>query len=393
MGAAASWPARCKSAVRVLWYRPSVVRRLGFLPGFVLIAASTGCLLYTDPINVPPTVQIASVSDIARGAIAAFTATAQDDQGSLTFRWGVVSGPCPDANAIPAGASWGDSRSDTTYSTVLEASGDYCVYVEVTDQQGAKGYATRTVHVADRAPSASIGVMTSVSSTANLAASVPLYTQLHFVAQGADPDPGDLATLKYSWSLTPPCVPPPSQADCSCPGAPNDACVWLTSPGPASATLTVTDGEGLTGTQTLSFTVAPDAPPCIIDTDPPSSLQGKIQPPDQPLSLVVRQVADDGDPYPAPAGSTSKASFVWSSRVGTAPFARFVNVDLPQLDIPVVALPGIGQQLQVRVEVHDRVDRNTDFMACYAAQPQPLVCEMPAGSGCAGWVTWTVTIQ
>ena len=341
--------------------------RLGTWAGIVFVCVLTGC--YTDRINVAPTVSIVPPTRVSRGAAAQFGAFAQDDHAAvLKYQWSVTAGACPDGGALPTTAPLG-AGSDSTFSVTLGASGDYCASVVVTDDQGASSHATYSFHIDDQPPTPSIAAIDALMAARMPAASVPLYSNLHFSGRGSsDPDPGD--TLALSWSLTPPAGAAGRPPACPAPSG-DDTCFTVDQPGSYQLTLTVTDSDGMVAKQTFSFEVAPDQPPCIVETDPPFAAQGAIHDPKKPLTFTVTRVADDGDPLPAPADRSSTLSFVWSWRVDpSAAFTRMVDVDLPQFPFPADSLQS-GRTLQVRVEAHDRIARSNQFLSCAQAQPQP----------------------
>jgi hypothetical protein len=364
-----------------------VVPRLGTLAGIsLLISASTGCLLYTNSINVAPTVSIISPGQVARNVPVTFRAQASDDQSTpLGYAWGAARGGCPASGEPPATAPF---ASDTApaFTVTFAESGSYCLFVTVTDDFGASRSATLDVQVDDHPP---VAVISRVDATAIAPApQIPLYTDLHFTGRfSTDPDAGE--TLAFSWTLAAPGGVAGSPAACA--GTPDDACFSVDQPGIYVLGLTARDGDGMTATQTLSLDVAPDHPPCIVATDPPSSLSRIVHDPGLDLTVLVTGVDDDGDPLPAPPARPSMASFVWAWRTGgSGPFVRLADYDLPAYTFPGGSFQS-GQTLEVRVEAHDRVARPDELLACYQMQPQPAVCEV--APGCDQWVTWTVELR
>ena len=369
-----------------------MARNLSARIGVVLISGSIGCLLYTDPVNVAPTVSITVPQTILRGKSITFGANAHDDEDSiyqLTYDWGVASGVCPAGNALPT-ASLFPPGNQITYTVMPESDGDFCAYVRVTDRHKANGTATANFAVGDRPPNASIQRVSLLTQALLTQAAfqgdvVPLYSQLRYTAIGStDPD-GDVLTFVWELdqnvggTLVPVTLNP-------CADASPDACFPVMTPGTYTLTVTADDGKGMTGQDQVSFDVAADQPPCIVDTDPPYAVMNMPLNPMLDANFAVNTVDDDGDPVPALLGQQSMASFVWSWRVGgTGDFTRKVSVDVPKFTIPAGTYPS-GTELEVRVEAHDRRPVAPELTSCDRTK---AVCPWPVTS-CSQWVTWSV---
>jgi hypothetical protein len=216
---------------------------------------------------------------------------------------------------------------------------------------------------------------------------VQLFSHLQYSgSSSSDPD-GDVFTS--TWKLT--------QSDCTsdgqvpCSQAPNDFCFLADKPGDCTLTLTVKDGDGMTGTAMIHVHANDDAPPCIAETDPfivDDGVQQIARNPDDDVPLNVTRLLDDGDPLPPPPDRPSMASFIWSYRVGTSgPFLRLTDPRQQSYSLPKNTFQ-LGDTVEVRVEAHDRVDRLGELDSCLNASDPPLVCN-PTGS-CKRWVTWKV---
>jgi hypothetical protein len=368
-----------------------VARRCGRWLGVFLISTCTGCLLYTDSVNVAPTVTIIAPDSITRGTSLTFRADAHDDQSApLDYSWRLTEGACPPGGALPDGTPIASGTQPTFTVTLTGTANDYCVAVSVADQFRASAASTATLHVEDQPPVAAITeVGTALIGATPSVPPVPLWSALRFTAAlSFDPDPADV--LAFSWTLASPGGGAPATPP-ACADAPDDVCLTVNQPGQYTLALTARDPAGATGSQSLSFTVAPDQAPCIADTAPPFLMAQLVRNPADDLTFTVNRVNDDGDPLPPPADRPSMLSFSWSWRIGsTDPFTRMADYDLPTFLFPGGSFQS-GQTLQVRVEAHDRRPQQPELDACYAQSPLPALCEVRAG--CDQWVTWTVDLR
>jgi hypothetical protein len=359
-----------------------VVRRLGTWIGILLVSGSIGCLLYTQPVNeAPMIISITVPTQLVRNVQLTFQAEVKDDQSSpLAYAWGLVSGACPDGNALPPGASPTDTS--TILETMLHDLGDHCVFLTVTDEHGATDHRTMTFQIVDLPPGPIITRVDPVDHTPlGPIALTPLYSDVRFTADASiDPD-GD--ALTYAWTLTLPSqtqgMTPPA-----CDDAPSDVCFNVSVPGSYTLAVTADDGHGMTTTKTVSFMVDIDRPPCIVETEPHVTQGSLVADPAKPLTFKLDRVADDGDPLPPT--SSGGATFAWSVRLaGATLFTRKIaSTDLP-FEIPAGTYPS-GQQLEVRVEAFDR-----RLTQCDPNNPvtDPAVCR----SDCSQWVTWSVEFR
>ena len=133
----------------------------------LLASGTSGCLLFTDPINTAPTVSISIQQDpleLVRSKTVSFTADASDpDQSadSLRFDW-YQDKTCDQAlsgaealSEAPAPPNPGRATFPPFQPTDL---GSGCVAVVVTDNRGATASATQKYEVLDQAPSAVIEI-------------------------------------------------------------------------------------------------------------------------------------------------------------------------------------------------------------------------------------------
>ena len=367
-----------------------VARRYGRWLGVLLISTCTGCLLYTDSVNVAPTVTIIAPDRITRGTSLTFRADAHDDQSApLDYSWALTEGACPPGGALPAGTPIASGTQPTFMVMLAGTANDYCVSVVVVDQYRATGVRTYSAHVENETPVATITQISPTPLGTNMPPPpLPLWSAMRFTPAGSTDLDGD--ALAFSWTLmwpggVAPATPP------ACADGSGDVCFTADQPGQYTLELTAQDPAGATDSQSFSFTVATDQAPCIADTSPPFLMAELVRDPTADLKFTVNQVNDDGDPLPPPTDRPSMLSFSWSWRIGsTDPFTRMADYDLPNFLFPAGSFQS-GQTLQVRVEAHDRRPDQTELDLCYADSPQPVLCQVRAG--CDQWVTWTVDLR
>jgi hypothetical protein len=356
-----------------------------------LISLSSGCLLFTDPINEAP--RILSVDqqmtdsgvNQTTGPEVVFSAHVEDDTPTtLRYAWALNTGKCPLDGTVPKGMpAHSDTRS--SFEFPLPIRGDYCVSLTITDQDNASDHKTTPFTLADQPPKAHLTLIstTTTALTAPGDTGVPLYSALRFSAAGPQPssDP-DNDPLNFTFVLHTPdgqtSTPPP------CAGSTTDVCFSVDTPGPYELVLNAGDPDRMVSQDMSSFVVAEDQAPCIVETDPPYAIEGLVRD-SAHLTFAVTEVADDGDPLPAPQDRISRSSFAWSWRAdGAGAFTRMIVPDVPSFSLP----PGVfesGQTVEVQAEAHDRL-----HSTCDDTGTDPSVC-MPR-AGCNQRVTWTVEV-
>ena len=132
------------------------------LLGWVAMASGLGgCLLFTDSVNTPPAIRIDGPERLHRGEQARFSAEVTDaTRGARRIEWFDGPGPCPaDARAAesagtPRGGQpamhLGPAGSKPPGSEPAPPPDLYCVWVFVTDADGARGFASWQVAVVNR---------------------------------------------------------------------------------------------------------------------------------------------------------------------------------------------------------------------------------------------------
>jgi hypothetical protein len=116
---------------------------------FLIASGTAGCLLFTDEVNAPPEVRIDGPGQLRRGERAKFSAEVVDATGgSPKYDWH-AGRDCP---VDLAGAANTGEHLETapTQIGVQPDPGPYCLWVVVTDAEGARGFAVKKVDVKDR---------------------------------------------------------------------------------------------------------------------------------------------------------------------------------------------------------------------------------------------------
>lgn len=120
----------------------------GSLLGLV-ISGTSGCLLFTDTINVPPTISISGPAEVRRGQENMFkVSVANEGQGQTTLEWRTgISCPLTVEQAETSGDIAG--RDESTMVRIMGSEPGACVWVVARDRQGARALDTHRVTVQD----------------------------------------------------------------------------------------------------------------------------------------------------------------------------------------------------------------------------------------------------
>jgi hypothetical protein len=359
------------------------------------LCSLAGCLLYTDELNVPPTVELTHPEMLYRGKGGLFTARATDNgRGRLGYVWyqlQVEDGqPCPasaaEARALEQATPLAPlSSAGASQEITLPKFGTFCVWVRVTDDDGASGFAGERFVVRNQSPTPVVKLLAPTPLRwVDATAYVALYSTARISADTSSDPEGD--QLQFQWTITGRSGEPIAPAPCNGAGTPDQICHRLNATGTYRFELKVSDGEIVSSATALPLVVMPDAPPCIQQTEPPYLLPRVVVLSTERTTLSVLEVSDDGDPFPAPPGQASQTAFIWRYRyVGTTDFSRVVTTTLPSLSFARDTFRP-GDELEVRLDVLDRVtDRS--FEAC-GDQPE---CRMDSERECRQRVSWRVS--
>jgi hypothetical protein len=380
---------------------------------------SGGCLLWSDPINTPPTVSISCPQDglgapgdsacpaehipeLFRGDNS-FQAVAFDKNqsaDSLAFEWWYADTSC---NNIFDGPSLG-KRS--TFLHLANQLGNGCVRVVVTDSQGATAEDSLLFKVVDQAPIARLK-LSSLAGAQTLAGqplTLPLFAKVTLTGKDSE-DPDD-DQFDYRWSVK------QDDAVIPMPGCPDPAkdrylCTFASAtPGAFRVQLVVADNWKESAPVEQVIVVATDQlPGIVVETVTPAPPAPPEEAPlpwlaNATITFAVAQVDDDGDPYPSTTSMsrfpTPPAGFVWSYKArGAAGFSRVTGQTGPTFTI-IGGTFQPQQSIDVRVEYHDRVTAcqpyvtgcNAVFDSCARLAN---ICYGPSLR--AQWVTWAVDFR
>jgi hypothetical protein len=375
------------------------------LLGLAVAVASAGCL-YTDPINMPPTVTITAPLHVWHHQDAAFTAIATDpDGGSVRIAWAHTTGACAGQspqNSTPVAdpaAPYTVPASDTV--------GTFCVWVFATDRDGATTTQHRPIDPEDHPPVPDLQILRPDPLSAG---TFPLYTEMKLsAAQTVDPD-GD--PLSFEWKALPiASVLPAAAAAITSALAPcreddpkSTATICFVPPAPGQYTIRVTVSS-LPGAPPVwldkTFLVATDQMPCLTDTTPPLTDPQVVSTGASSLSFQVNRVTDDGDPYPVEPGG-GITDFSWfvgtdsAAPAGAGPVVPMeasvvyqLSAKLPVFTVhPFMYRP--GDRIRVRVEIHDRNPAPIDAVLAGCNDGDALC---PPASKCYQRKTWTVVFN
>ena len=392
------------------------------LLAFAAALGLSGCLLFTDPINQAPVVTVTQLTDeVTCCTPAKFKATVTDDEDrpqSWPLNWAVFNSPLPRCDWITA-ADW---ASPTVSATPLDSSTPYtftpqtpvvvCVCAQATDHHSAVGQGCLP-------PITPKPVIVDVSGETS-GQPRPLCAQVHLSAACSTLSADD--NIQFNWSLQYSGTDPRGKSVqlAACTGGATDnseQCFYAAGPGTYTVTLSTTDSvvpNGSITTATSDSFVIPvngDTPPCIQRTDPDvyaqrillsrstdvgGSYQSRI--------FRVLNVADDCEPYPLPAGSTSMPTqFHWSvyDSTQTPPTWTYPTNTSDSFTVSQALFPKArpGDTIKLRVEARDTLVQDSYKSPAYqvCSSDTDICCGTSACGGtpndCIRWTTWTVQFQ
>jgi hypothetical protein len=380
--------------------RASRLQRSGLVSRVALAAAvlaQAGCF-YFGAINERPRARIEKLSDgpyFYPADVLEFDAVKSSDSDSsgLLCRWrSYVCAAANDCDPIDSGTD--DVAPDFVYQVRLPDGRHDPVQVQLTchDTDGADSRDQLEVEVGNRPPVVSLQIHQGAQApglTAAYVVTIPI--ELDLVV--ADPDPGDTATVTWSYAAPVGSSPgavvfePTDDSGLVYQLVPDVEGVW-------QVDVTADDGVDAEGHAELDQPIVVDAdqPPCVAITSPAADPTGRLilRRADGPRAFSVLHVSDDLDPYPSPLIDSpylGAATFAWQlagPQTG-GQLAPLAGAGAAQVTIdPNDYAP--GDQIDLRVEVADRVDRT---LPCDPGDP---TCSI-AGDTCLERVTWGVEIR
>jgi hypothetical protein len=362
------------------------------LPGLLVLLASAvpACLLYTDPINQAPQVAIVPPAMIYPGTLT-FTAQASDPDGDIPILlWSTVKKSCSDARA-----DWPTAKTTTTDSFDVQVTGHdpFCVRVIAQDRYGAQ---TPGKDYQGTPRNRSPQVVLTTDPPLPAGTSLPLYSNVRLVAGPPMDQDGD--PVSFTWKGVDARGGALMLMACD-PTRPEVRCFTADTSGTYSVTVEGTDGVpgSAPDPQTLKLPVLEDGPPCIETSDPSSDTDLIVlAATDPPRHFEVRQVRDDGNPFPPSVhGGTT---FQWSTArdvPGTPPaWQRALGYDRASFDVGAGLFDDArpGSTYLVRVEVRDPAHQSSaELRALEVACEERPVCKLP--DTCVRWLTWSVRFR
>jgi hypothetical protein len=353
------------------------------------VAALGGCL-FTDPINMRPTISIVtSMGAVWRGQTAAFTAVTSDaDNDAVKVRWALVPGAaCPDPTPATNWPAGDDGQGATFTVSAAETTAPFCLWAFATDRWGAQAPANLFVDPQNHPPLAQLDV-----EVPEAAGDYPLYQAFRLsAAASSDPENDELVR---AWTFHHPALSTATKS--TCPDDDLRFCFAADVDGVYEVSVKVSEkaNPSSSTTATRSLVVRADQPPCLVAASPSLTTLPLVHALDagngktpQDDVFKVERVDDDGDPFPAASDRPSLLHFAWS--VGPSDQAlAFVDDDSPTLTIAGGA-HRVGDEVRVRVEISDRkTDRSRlEFLSC----GDSAIC--PAANACFQRMTWTVSYR
>jgi hypothetical protein len=311
--------------------------------------------------------------------------------------------------------------SSATYEFTPQSLEVVCVCARATDHKGASGQGCLPpILPANPTPVARI---VDVSGDPSGPPARPLCSQVHLSAESSKFVASD--QLQFNWSLQYSGSDPAGKSAqlATCAGVATDKtyqhrCFYAAAQGTYTVTLSIAATVALNGSTTTATSdltsfeipVSVDMPPCIQRTDPDAhaqwimlSLGTDLGGTYQSRIFRVLNVADDCEPYPLPASSSSTSTqFVWSVYDPTqlSPSWIFQTNTSDSFVVSQAVFPNArpGDTIKLRVEARD-----TAVQKIYQSGGQ--VCSSDSVDICCGtsacgapndcirWTTWTVQFQ
>jgi hypothetical protein len=361
---------------------------------FSLIAGLAAGCLFTSPINMPPMVFINAPLHVWHNQDALFSASVHDPDGNtVAVSFGYAPGDCAPTPPTPQSRFMLSDPNASFRVPASETAAPFCIWAFASDSFGATSFTPKAIQPEDHPPIADLQIV----RPGQIAGEYPLYQEMKFLATVSDVD-GD-PTTGVLWKITAPQMSVvPAVALCADgSGVESDPfrCFVPTSSGEYRLEVTASSGPaGLSVSQSLTFTVAPDRLPCMANAYPDLATPSIVSVLDStdlqaPLTFEVKRVDDDGDPYPRSPEGGGVTRFSWFVGVNNDPVVYRDNSGFPLLSIfPSDVRP--GDVLRVRVEIHDRNVAAIDRILAGCGDDE-AIC--PPASTCYQRKTWRVEVR
>jgi hypothetical protein len=370
----------------------------------VVLSLAAGCI-FLEEVNYAPEVEVVPVQGgpYYRGMQIQASAETRDrnapDTQALTLEWSLTDTagqPIGASQALDCSAGLGGMGCFVPHALGVT----YRLTVTATDERGAKATDSADFTVENRPPAAAIRALGKQNANQHW----PLHGEIRFSAyESTDPDQDDVCRLAYAFETV--SRPLASSKDvfveqgCE-PGDFPPACqietpAWCIRPDAAGTyrvRVTVTDPGGAADTTEMDVEVDPDGVPCLAQFVPVPIDQIFIGRSEGALSFGVN-VIDDLDPWPPTgANKTGFPAFTWSLQAAGDPeFVPIPDYAGNHYELDLTAFSA-GEEVQVRVELADRVDRpETRGCDADAATCPPFDYPLPA-SACVQRVTWKLEV-
>jgi hypothetical protein len=392
----------------------------------------SGCLLFTDPINRAPEVDIVIPQDpVERGRTAYFYVNGSDDRDNFTsiyVEWGEFAARNEGCGWITK-ADWGQAQkskplrdSSAAYEFKSDSVGMLCLCVMATDRDGAKALDCERIDPVNVVPVPQI-----IDASGALSGQTrPLCSSIHLSAEESifSTETGDAVEFHWGLEYSGSDAVGISAQIVECDGVADakkslHRCFHAGAPGTYVVRLSITDTPPGAGTKTLTseqavfkIPVAEDTPPCLQRTEPDVHAQHILLSRSPDLGVTydsrtfkVLSAADDCEPYPVPATSGKQSTqFVWSIYDATkTPPWQYSAYTTDSFKVSQESYPNAqpGDTIKVRVEVRDAAAQKSVMSgasACASPDTTDICCDQKDCTGddekdCIRWTTWTVHFQ
>jgi hypothetical protein len=198
--------------------------------------ACLGAGCFTDPVNMSPTVRINPPAPFFRGQPVPYTATVTDPDGDQPgLQWVLVPARCQAGADAPV-RGWVPATEFDVPST--ETTSTFCVFAKATDRYGASSFDAIQGDPLDHAPSAMLDLLMPADAPSFKPGTMFVLS----AEKSTDPDPGDVDSLTFDWTLK--STPSQTSQLLACPDSPSNMarrCLTADAAGDYQVEVVVTD--------------------------------------------------------------------------------------------------------------------------------------------------------